>query len=80
MRSRHDIDLMFKVSMYLLHIRDFIDQFVMLVRFPTSNISCSHDIARKLSSDDNNFSILSRKNDNCVVIIQAMCNVFYRIC
>jgi hypothetical protein len=66
--------------MYLLNIRDFIDQFVMLVLFPTSNISYSYDIAIKLSSDDNNFAILSRKNDDCVVIIQAMCNVLYIIC
>jgi len=80
MRSRHDIDLMFKVSMYLFNIRDFIDQFVMFVRFPSNNKSDSYDKAGKLLSDDNNFHILPHKSDDCVVITRYMCNVFYRIC
>ena len=57
MRSRHDIDIMLKVSMYLFNIRDFIDQFVKFVRFHSNNKSDSYDIAGKLLSDDNNFHI-----------------------
>lgn len=41
MRSMHYIDLVFKVSMYLLRNRDFIYQFVTFVRFLFNNKSDS---------------------------------------
>jgi hypothetical protein len=75
---------MLKVSMYLFNIRDFIDQFVKFVRFPSNNKSDSYDIVGKLLSDDNNFHILLRKSDDCMSVVfdlkldlfnYIMCNV-----
>jgi hypothetical protein len=61
MRSRHDIDLMFKVAMYLFNIRDFIDQFSKVLAYSIEYIA-------HVPCYDDTIIVFARKDMEIVIV------------